>query len=251
MLKIWKKRLIQLEKKIRDLNNHKLILINIFNEVNKEKNVKLDYLLHDIDLREDISYLDDWGEFYSKYVEKYKNRIRKLKQINEETSEIQEKENAKLDVEKDVQDSFKFVFREINGEKQKLKVPEIKFEHLLQKKAGIKHKISNTIEKIFKEVKSERSLRYGALFVILTLMITGLFLLKPSITGHVVLSKESTYNESLNLKINESGNYTWKLSKPGTITSIRATGSVSGNGTVKIYIEKDGKRYLILDNKMK
>ena len=35
------------------------------------------------------------------------------------------------------------------------------------------------------------------------------------------------------------------LDKQGKISSIKTTGSVIGNGTVKIYIEKDGKKYLI------
>ena len=56
-------------------------------------------------------------------------------------------------------------------------------------------------------------------------------------------------NKTIGLTINESGNYTLTLDKPGKLTSIKASGSVIGNGTVKIYIEKDGKKYLIYDNK--
>ena len=48
---------------------------------------------------------------------------------------------------------------------------------------------------------------------------------------------------------NESGNYTWNPDKEGIIESIKASGKVIGNGTVKIYIEKDGEKYLIYDNK--
>ena len=78
---------------------------------------------------------------------------------------------------------------------------------------------------------------------------SALFILKPSTTGYVVLGKEAAYNKTLNLKVNESGNYTLNLKNPGIIKSIQASGNVIGNGTVKIYIQKDGKKYLIFDNK--
>lgn len=86
-------------------------------------------------------------------------------------------------------------------------------------------------------------------FIIIMLLVTSLFLLKPSITGRVILTKETTYNKSMNLEFNQSGNYTIAFDKPVDISTIRATGSVTGNGTVKIYVEKDGKRYLIYKNK--
>ncbi len=91
--------------------------------------------------------------------------------------------------------------------------------------------------------------KHIAPLIILLLIITSLFLLKPSTTGYAVFSKETAYNESLNLKLNESGNYTWTLDKQGKISSIKTTGGVIGNGTVKIYIEKDGKKYLIYKNR--
>lgn len=92
---------------------------------------------------------------------------------------------------------------------------------------------------------TKKPLAYIMLFVVLLLIITRLFLLKPAITGNVVLSKETTYNRTLNLVVNESSNYTWIVDKPGKINSIKASGSVIGNGTVKVYIEKDGEKYLI------
>lgn len=85
--------------------------------------------------------------------------------------------------------------------------------------------------------------------VVLSLIIASLFLFKPLITGYAVFSKEAAYNESLNLVLNESDDYNLALNKTGDISSIRATGRVIGNGTVRIYIEKDGKRHLIYKNK--
>ena len=63
------------------------------------------------------------------------------------------------------------------------------------------------------------------------------------------LNTETFYNESLRLTLNESGTYEWNLKNLGNIRSIKATGSVAGNGTAKIYIEKGGKKYLIYKNK--
>ena len=102
---------------------------------------------------------------------------------------------------------------------------------------------------VLKAVSKKTLIKYTAPLIIIILIFASLFLLKPEITGRVVLSKETAYNKSINLEINESGNYTWNLNKPVDIRSIKATGSVTGNGTVKIYIEKDGKRYLIYKNK--
>ena len=76
-----------------------------------------------------------------------------------------------------------------------------------------------------------------------------MFISKPEISGYTVLTQEKIYDDNLNLQINESSNYTWTLKNPGKLKSIKATGSVFGNGTVKIYIEKGGERYLIYQNK--
>jgi len=81
------------------------------------------------------------------------------------------------------------------------------------------------------------------------LIISILFISKPEITGYVTVSREKTYEDNLNLVVNESGNYTWTIDKIGDIKSIKATGRVKGNGTARVYIEKDGERYLIFDNK--
>jgi len=86
--------------------------------------------------------------------------------------------------------------------------------------------------------------------ILLLLLTTGiLFISKPEITGYVTLEREKTYIDDLNLVINESGNYTWTIDEVGDIKSIMASGKIKGNGSVKIYIEKDGQRYLIYDNK--
>ena len=82
---------------------------------------------------------------------------------------------------------------------------------------------------------------YAIPFIVLALIITSLFLFKLPIVGCVVLSKETTYNES--------GTYEWNVGNPGVIKLIKVTGSVAGNGAVKVYIEKDGEKCLIYKNK--
>ena len=179
-MEIWKRTLIKLEEEIKQLNNQKIILINILIELNRRKNIKLKDLL---ELKEEISYLDGWIKAYLKSIKEYKNKLNESEQRSE--------------------------------------------------------------RRIAQDFIQKPLVKHIAPLIILLLIITSLFLLKPSTTGYVVLSKETTYNESLNLTLNEIGNYTWPLDKQGKISSIKTTGSVIGNGTVKIYIEKDGKKYLI------
>ena len=85
--------------------------------------------------------------------------------------------------------------------------------------------------------------------VAITIIILGIFILKkPAITGKVVLSKEAVYSENLKIEKNESGTYEWNVKNPGSIKSIKATGSVTANGTAKVYIEKNGTKYLLFDS---
>ena len=119
----------------------------------------------------------------------------------------------------------------------------------LKEKLGIiKKPIEEFVDRA-RKVERQKIIRYALPAIMLLLIVSVLFVSKPEITGYVVLTEEKTYDDNLNLVINESGNYTWTIDKIGDIKSIKASGKVKGNGTVKIYIEKDGKRYLIYDNK--
>ncbi|MBI2649726.1 hypothetical protein HYX04_00255 [Candidatus Woesearchaeota archaeon] len=214
-----KRKLAELEGKISKLNADKIILVNLLNETKAKHNLKLSDPLQDIDLQEEISYLNDWIKFHSQDIEKYKAKLKNAEQAGIEANE------RILDAqEKSVEESFKFIFKE-KGLKPTIKERLVKF-------------------------KAQKPLfAYAIPFIVLALIITSLFLFKPSVVGYVVLSKETAYNESLNLRVNESGAYEWNVRNPGSIKSLKASGSVVGNGTVKVYIEKDGKRYLIYQNK--
>ncbi|MBI2102056.1 hypothetical protein HYT53_05600 [Candidatus Woesearchaeota archaeon] len=208
-----KKKLAELEAKVNSLNIQKLVLGNIADELNKNTNVKLSNILQGVDLKEEISNISDWIEFHSKEIERCKAKLRKLEQAKEES----------------IKDSFKLVFREA-GEK-----PFALMEKL-------------NINKITAKFNQKQLFKYAVPVAVLLIVAASLFLLKPSLTGFVTLAEE-TYKDNLNLKINESSSYEWQPKNIGNIKSIKATGSIGGNGSVKIYIEKDGKRYLIYGNK--
>jgi len=71
---------------------------------------------------------------------------------------------------------------------------------------------------------------------------------KPSITGLVVVTKESSHSDSLNLIVNESKDVIWNVRNPGNLQSIKANGKISRNGTAKVYLEKDNEKFLIFDS---
>ena len=99
-----------------------------------------------------------------------------------------------------------------------------------------------------KKSKTRKLFSYLAPLSILLLILSVFYFSEAGITGHIVVEEKNTYEDTLNLVLNQTGNYTWNINKTGYIESIKATGMVEGNGTIKIYIEKDGKRYLILNN---
>src|SRR3989338_5673884 len=72
---IRKGNLAKLEEKAERLKQDKDILIGILEEINKKTNTKLNNLLGDAELQEDIDYLNDWIEFYKEKISRYKNRL--------------------------------------------------------------------------------------------------------------------------------------------------------------------------------
>ena len=215
-LEIWKRRLIEIEEKVKQINNHKSILVNAIDELKRESNAKLINLLQGVELQEEVSYLDDWIGFYKEKIAAYENKINAL------NKDIAKQKLEKLkEIEKDAKGDIKILF----GEEKRLNI----FENVRLHQNSI--------------------IRFGIPIILLLAVISVIFVSKPEITGYATLSKETTYNESLNLRVNESINYTWALDNPAKIKSIKATGSVIGNGSVKIFIEKNGERYLIYKNK--
>ena len=88
-----------------------------------------------------------------------------------------------------------------------------------------------------------------AVVLIISLIFLGILIFqKPVITGKVVQGKETVFSENLKLQVNESGTYEWNVKNPGSIKSLKATGSVTSNGTARVYIEKNGSKYLLFDS---
>lgn len=96
-------------------------------------------------------------------------------------------------------------------------------------------------------VKKQRSATI--IFLAVILIILGLsFFKEPAITGRVIEGRETVFSENLNLEVNESGTYEWNVKNPGSIKSLKLSGSVSSNGSAKVFIEKNGTRQLLFDS---
>ena len=97
--------------------------------------------------------------------------------------------------------------------------------------------------------KREKNRISIAVVLVAVLIASGVLIFKkPSITGYAVLTEEKTYEDSLNLVVNESKKVVWSLRNPGDLKTIKATGAISKNGTAKVYVEKDNEKVLIFDS---
>ncbi len=76
-----------------------------------------------------------------------------------------------------------------------------------------------------------------AVFGILMMLGIGLFFLRPTLTGLVVEYEAENYTQNLNLRINQSSGYEWQPEHLGILRSARISGTILGNGSVKIYLE--------------
>jgi len=98
------------------------------------------------------------------------------------------------------------------------------------------------------EVELKKLLEGLAVFVLLALVLAGIYVIEPTITGFIVFSKEVSYTDTVNLVLNESGEYVWNLANKGKLKSIKVSGIVENEGSVKIYVENNGNRFLIFDS---
>ena len=100
---------------------------------------------------------------------------------------------------------------------------------------------------IKREIK-QKNYRIPLILIIIVIILGIVIFKKPVITGKVVQGQQIIYSENLNIQKNESGTYVWQIKNPGSIKSLKATGSVTSNGTAKVYIEKNGTKYLLFDS---
>jgi len=248
---VWKEKINKLKRKIEGLNRDKDILVNLLDKSKFNLDAPSENPPYALELEEKISQKNDWIEFYSRKIEKYESRLRQSSHVSEkDPNKKAEDEEVKKD---DIKNLFNLVFSETQ---EKLKITDaVSIQRPRRKK--LPEAIGNSIGKLTSKIKRQALIFnsgkpvfiYAAAFAIVLIIIAGLFFIKPNISGYAVFGKEATYNSNLSLKISQSGNYTWTAGRAGDIKSITASGSLNGNGTARVYIEKNGKRYLIFDSK--
>ncbi|MBI4453794.1 hypothetical protein HY636_04070, partial [Candidatus Woesearchaeota archaeon] len=195
---------------------HKLILISIFKEVKKGRDIKLNNSLRDVDLQENISCLNDWIEFHSGDIQKYENKMRKI------------------------------------AASKKMENPIIKIERIEKWKNSneIEEKNPKT-EGSFnftKNFKPKSLFKFLIVCFVLALAIVGVYNLKPRITGLAAITEQLNYTSNINQEFYKSSEYTWNLDNAGDLRSIRIYGSKTKHGSANVYIENNEIRYLLLNS---
>jgi len=95
-LETWKRKVIELEKRAEKLDSYRNILTNLLDEIKTKQNIKLNILLKDVDLEDEISSLKGWIDFSEEKISKFKNKIQVLeKELSEQEFE-EIKEEVKL-----------------------------------------------------------------------------------------------------------------------------------------------------------
>jgi hypothetical protein len=98
------------------------------------------------------------------------------------------------------------------------------------------------------KVKRARSRKYLTLIVGIVLALSSFFLLRPLMTGYVVISEERSYVDTIEQEFDASSNFTWFLDHKGELLSVRASGLIIGNGSATIYLKHGNTSYKLLDS---
>ena len=224
---------VVLEQELKELLEKKI------EETKKQEEYKEDAAEEKL-LEQELEDLDE------EYIQKGQKNEEESKSKQQERTESESFDAEKTDEEGETSEE------KTVGEKESSELPVKAIKSDLSEQKDTK-KISKTY--LDDEKKDERKNKVKKVFGyllplgILLLVLSVFYFSGPGITGNIVLEEKKTYQDNLNLTVNQTGNYTWGINQTGYIESIKATGRVEGNGTVKIYIEKDGQRYLIFDNK--
>ncbi|MCH8329076.1 MAG: hypothetical protein IIB81_01640 [Nanoarchaeota archaeon] len=99
-----------------------------------------------------------------------------------------------------------------------------------------------------REIEVKVLLEVFAVYGVLALVVVGMYYLEPAITGFVTVTKQLNYTDEVNLEFDGSADYVWNLANPGGLRSIKISGSMTGEGEARVYIENNGARYLIFDS---
>jgi len=112
----------------------------------------------------------------------------------------------------------------------------------------IESKLNQTIEKEIENLNRSKNKQIILITAILLLILTGIYFLKPEITGFITLEKQFNYSDIINLDFEESSEYIWIPEHTGTIKALKLSGSYKTEGNVKVYLEDEGIKYLIFDS---
>ena len=84
---------------------------------------------------------------------------------------------------------------------------------------------------------------------ILLIAVALIIIRQPAITGFATAAGGApSYSDNLNIETSENREVVWNVTNPGELSSIRATGKVTKQGSAKLYVQQGKKRFLILDS---
>src|SRR3989338_5726090 len=76
------------------------------------------------------------------------------------------------------------------------------------------------------------------------------FVFQPGIVSYVTVEQTTAYNQTVHLSIDRNTERTWLPEHVGTLKTISLSGSISTQGTAKIYLEYNNLTYLIFNSAM-
>ncbi len=86
------------------------------------------------------------------------------------------------------------------------------------------------------------------LILVISISTTFFGIFSINFTGLFIQERETIHVDKLGLSYEEPREYLWKPENAGELVSLKLNGKIEGNGTVRVYLEKDGERYLVLDS---
>ncbi|GAF99560.1 unnamed protein product, partial [marine sediment metagenome] len=103
------------------------------------------------------------------------------------------------------------------------------------------------------EAAKPRSWTDSAIITLLAIIIVMLSIsfIGVQLTGLAIFGDRVSYEDNIGLMFENSTTHTWEPANKGELYSIKLSGTIIGNGTVKVYLERKGNRYLIFDSSKK
>src|SRR3989338_6788760 len=99
-----------------------------------------------------------------------------------------------------------------------------------------------------KQLYKKWMLELMAVYLVLTISLIGFYYAKPTITAFITAGRQFSYNDTLNLAVNESGSYDWIMQNPGLLKSLKVSGLIENKGSAKVYLEVGNISYLVFDS---